>query len=306
MSVGVGTTEYTVGSIMDRLFQTYLTPPDDQYAQVRLGTDITSTTVETIIIGGFTIPEDEALLRQGSILEVDQELLRVVSYDATAGSVEVTRGEYGTVPAVHNVPKLMNLNPPYTRASVFEAVSDNIITLFPKLFTVNTEYLGSVAGSVYPVNDDLAVEVVSAWVDGWNDVTDIMAEVVDYHAMAGGRAIVTNHAAGGSLWFRYRRRMAKPTDELTSLKDVGVDDRWVNIVMAGAAGDLMIGKDIPASQTEWVKSVLEAESIRVGTRMSIAGGLRQYRNTLLVDAQREMKAEYKTKVRMRNPMKSIA
>ena len=305
MTVGEGTTEYTVGSIMDRLFQTYLTPPDDQYAQVRLGTAITSTTVETILLGGFTIPEDEALLRQGSILEVDQELMRVVTYDAVAGSVLVTRGEYGTVPALHTIPKLMNLNPPYTRASVFESVADNIIVLFPKLFTVNTAYLGSVAGSVYPVNDDLAVEVVSAWTDGWNSNTDIAAEVVDYHPMAGGRAIITNHPAGGSLWFRYRRRMAKPTNELTSLEDVWVDARWVNIVMAGTAGDLMIGKDIPASQTEWIKSVLEAENIRVGTRMSIAGGLRQYRNTLLVDAQREMKAEYKAKIRMRNPMKSV-
>jgi len=45
--------------------------------------------------------------------------------------------------------------------------------------------------------------------------------------------------------------------------------------------------------------VLEAENIRVGTRMSIAGGLRQYRNMLIDDFAKEMRAEYKPKVRMR-------
>ncbi len=304
MSVGAGTTSYTVKSIVERLFQTWLTPADDQYAQIRLGVNITDTTGDTIILGGFTIPEDESLLRQGSILELDQELVRVVSYDAVAGSVTVTRGEYGTIPATHTTPLLMNLNPPYTRAAVFETVADNIIQLYPKLYTVSQAYLSSVSAGIFPINDDLAVEVLSAWGDGWTGSTDIHAEVVDFHQLAGGRALITNHPSAGSLWFRYRRRMAKATSEDDTLTDLGLDERWVNIVMTGAAADLMAGKDIPASRTEWVKSVLEAETIRVGTRMSIAGGLRQYRNMLLDDASKEMKAEYRMKVKMRNPMRS--
>ncbi len=116
MSVGAGTTSYTVKSIMDRLFMTYLTPPDDQYAQVSLALDVNDSTQE-VRLGKFTIPEDEALLRQGSILELDQELVRVVTYDATSGAVTVIRGEYGTVPVAHTQPLLMNLNPPYTRAA---------------------------------------------------------------------------------------------------------------------------------------------------------------------------------------------
>ena len=305
MTVGAGTTEYTVGSIMDRLFQTYLTPPDAQYAQVRLGANVTSTDSGTILLGGFTIPEDEALLRQGSILELDEELVRVVSYNDVTATVTVTRGEYGTVPTTHDVPLLINLNPPYTRASVFEAVSDNIITLYPSLYTAEHQYISAVTSGIYPINDELAVEMLTAWADGWTGSTDIQGEIVDFHQLTGGRAIITNHPTGGSLWFRYRRRMGKAKSESDELVELGVDPRWVNIVMAGAAADLMAGKDIPASQTEWVKSVLEATNIPVGTRMSIAGGLRQYRNMLLTDAMREMKAEYRPKVRMRNPMKQI-
>ena len=302
MSVGAGTTSYTVKSIMDRLFQTYLTPPDDQYAQVPLALDVNDSTQE-IRLGSFTVPEDEALLRQGSILELDQELVRVVSYDATSGSIQGVRGEYGTVPVSHSQPLLINLNPPYTRAAVFEAVADNIITLFPKLFTVRQEYLTSISGGVYPVNDDLAVYVLSAWGEGWSGSADVHAVSVDFHQLAGGRAFLTNHEGAGPLWFRYRRRMAKATSEADELVDLGMDERWVNIVMVGAAADIMIGRDIPAAKTEWVKSVLEAENIRVGTRMSIAGGLRQYHDMLIAEASREMKAEYKPKVRMRSALK---
>ncbi len=299
MTVGAGTTSYTVASIMDRLFQQFLTPPDDQFAQVRLGANVTDTTTDTILLGGFTIPEDESLLRQGSILELDQELVRVVTYDPTTGSVTVTRGEYGTVRSTHTTPLLMNLNPPYTRASVFEAVADNIITLYPKLFTVTQAYLSTVSAGVYPIGDELAVQMLTAWGEGWSGSSELQGNIVDFHQLAGGRAIIMNEEVAGSLWFRYRRRMAKATSEDDVLEDLGVDERWVNIITTGSAADLLVGRDIPAAQTEWVKSVLEAENIRVGTRMSIAGGLRQYRNMLLDDASQEMRAEYRPKIRMR-------
>jgi hypothetical protein len=304
MALGEGTTEYTVGSIMDRIFVSYLTPPDNQMAQVRLGASIDDT-VETILLGGFTIPEDEALLRQGSLLELEEELTRVVSYDRTAGTVLVTRGEYGTVPASHDIPLLMNLNPPYSRAAVFEAVSDNIITLYPSLYTTTEEYLSQVGPGIFPMNDDLSVELLTAWGDSWTSDSDIQGTIVDFHQLTGGRALLLNQASAGSMWVRYRRRMGKAQLETDVLSDLGVDERWVNIVMAGAAADLFMGRDIPAARTEWVQSVLEAESIPVGTRTSIAGQLRRYRAVILNDAMKEMKAEYRTKVRMRNPMKQI-
>ena len=297
-TIGAGTSKYTVASVMERLFIQWLTPPDDQYAQVALGADITDTTVTTITLGEFTIAEDELLLRQGSLLEAGQELMRVVSYDSISKEVEVERGDYGTPTSTHTRPLLLNLNPPYARATVFEAVADNIITLYPSLSTTNQELISNVTTRVYPIADDLAVSVLSVQPGDFTSTIDIHGEIVDFHPMVGGRALITN-LAGGTVWLRYKRRMGKATNETDELKDLGVDERWVNVVMAGAAADLMAGRDIPAAHTEWVKSVLEAENIRVGTRMSIGGGLRQYRGLLLDEFMKEMKAEYKPKVRMR-------
>lgn len=299
MSVGQGTAAPTVANIMERLYIQWLTPPDDQDIQVALGTDITNATVTTVLLGGFTIQEDEALLRQGSILEIDQELVRVVSYDTVAGTVEVTRGIYGTEATTHTTPLLMSLNPQFVRAAVFEAVADNIIQLSPKLYTTNSANLVPVNGLVASIEED-SVEVIEVWQGDFASTIDIKARIVDYHPAVAGRAVILNRGVG-SFWCRYKKRMSKATAETDLLEDLGVDERWVTIVMAGAAADLMVGKDVSASRTEWVKSVLEAESIRVGTRMSISAGLRQYRAILLDDASQEMDAEYGITVQMNDP-----
>ena len=303
MTIGAGTTSYTVGSVMERLYVTYLTPPDEQDARARLPLGILEDQ-EVFILGSFEVPEDEQLLRQGVLIEADQELMRVVSYDTVTFEVTVKRGEYGTIPKAYPDGQAVVLNPPYPRAAVFEAVADNIILLYPKLFTTGAELLSPVAERVYSLPDPLAVTVLSTQPGDFASTVDIHSEIVDFHPLAGGRALLTN-AYTGAVWLRYRRRMMKPTGEDDTLDALGVDERWVNIIMAGAAADLMVGRDISAAHTQWVKSVLEAENIPVGTRVSVAGGLRQYRNLLLDDAMTEMKGEYKPKVRMRQAHRSI-
>lgn len=298
MAFGAGTTTYTVGSVMDRLYATYLTPPDAQYAQARLGSTISTPAQTTVILSGFAVPEDEALLRSGALLEIEQELMRVVSYDASAGTATVDRGEYDTPTGTYSTPKMVNLNPPFPRASVFEAVADNILSLYPSLFTVRTIELAPSGYKVYGIPDDLAVEISKLWPDVASDEWDIQGEIVDYHPDAGGRALMTDRYTG-SVWLKYTRRMGKASAETDELADLGCDERWVTCVMAGAAADLLVGRDISAAHTEWVKNILEAENIRVGTRMSLAGGLREYRRMLLDDFRREMKAEYGTRVRMK-------
>lgn len=300
--MSLGTTK-TVEDVVNRLYVQWLTPPDAQDAQVQLGADIDA--VETVIkLGDFTITEDEALLRQGSLLEMDLELVRIISYNDVAGEVTVTRGEYGTTPAAHTVPLLLTMNPPYTRANVYQSVADNIITLYPKLYTVKNANLVP-QGLVAAMNDPAAVEVLTVWQGDFASVVDISARIVDYHPSVGGRAVILG-ANIGSFWIRYRRRMLVPTSPTDTLESVGVDERWVTAVMAGAAADLLVGRDLPAARTEWVKSVLEAENIKVGTRMSLSGGLRQYRNGLVDDFAQEMNAEYPPKIHYRDPFGTVA
>ena len=185
--VGVGTTTYTVGTIMERLYQQFLTPPDAQDAHAMLDTGIDDTT-QTVILGTFVIPEDEALLRQGSILEIEQELIRVTSWVSGTLTATVERGIYGTVAVAHTVPNRVTLNPPYTRASVWESVNDNIRTLYPRLFTVVDEYVSSFEFGVFPVGDALAIEVMEIWSEHYPAELEWQGRIVNSHPSVGGRA----------------------------------------------------------------------------------------------------------------------
>ncbi len=287
----------TVGAVVDRLYRTYLYPPDSRPAQCFLDGAITNVAL-VLTVKNFMLPEDENLMAAGVVIEIGSELIQVVSYDETTLIATVLRAQQGTTAAAHSDEDAVFLSPPYTRLSTFEAVADNILTLYPKLYTVTTGSVASMGGGVAPLDDPLAVEVVEVWADGMIGAQDIDARIVDFHHSVGGRALITNVNVG-SVWVRFRRRFGDATSEATTLASIGMEQRWINIVMAGAAADLLMGRDISAAHTDWVGAALPAENIPVGTRSSIAQRLAGYREHLHDLAKKEMRAEYKSKVHMR-------
>jgi hypothetical protein len=287
----------TVGAVIDRLFLQTLTPPDSQPAMFALDGAISSSDT-TLSIGSFAVPEDAALLRQGVVLDVGLESMRVVSYSLGASTMEVEREIYSTTAVAHDEGDQIIMSPVFARSTVFQAVADSITTLYPALTSTDTENFVSVGNGIFPIVNDLAVEVIEIWEGGMGeDLISVEGRFVSFHPLVGGRALLAE-TGSGIVWCRYRKRMGVALSEDDLIDDLGVDDRWVNIVLAGAAADLMSGKDVPAVHTEWVSATLEAENIRVGTRMSIAGGLRQYRNILLMDAANEMVAEDSQKIKV--------
>jgi len=288
----------TISQVIERLRRTWLEPPDYQPAATLLNVSISST-AETMELAEFLIPEDERLVATGSLLEMNSELVRVTAYDTATRVATVVRGAYDTTEAAHEFGTFVRLAPTWPRISIFEAIADNIITLSPQLFTTSQTQIHTVASNVAPLSDDLALWAISVWREGAWDANDLGGKIVDFHPATGGRAVVLNELGQGSFWVRYARRMASATSEDNTLEDLGVDPRWVNIIMAGAAADLYVGRDLPASSTEWVGAALQAENIPVGTRFQIAAGLSSYRDDLLEKASDEMTIEYRPRIRRR-------
>lgn len=287
----------TVGAVVDRLYRTYLYPPDARPAQCLLNGAIDNSTT-TVVVDTYVIPEDETLMAAGVVIEAESELMQVISYDEITLTATVIRGVMGTTAAAHADDTPVVLSPPFARQSAFDAVADNIVTLYPRLYSVTTGSVVPVAGGVATIDDPLAVEVVEAWQDGFSNSTDIDARIVDYHPATGGRALITNVRVG-QVWVRYRRRFGDAASEATTLASLGMEQRWVNIVMAGAAGDLFAGRDIPEAHTEWVGAALQAENVPIGTRTTVARSMAAYKEHLLNAAAKEMRAEYRAKVHMR-------
>lgn len=290
----------TVADVIDRTYRTYLEPPDGQQASCLLAADIAAGAT-SVQLKNWQVPEDEQLVRLGVLIEIGAELFRITAYDHTTSIATVLPGRENTTEAAHVTDDVVKLRPPYPRQSVFEAVADNIIGLHPKLYKVKADQLSSAGSNIFPIGDPLAVAVVEVWPDEWNTRGESFdGRIVDYHPNVGGRALITN-IWSGSVWLRYRTRMGIATAETDELEDLGVEDRWVNIVMAGAAADLMVGRDISESHAEWVSKALKAENIRVGTRQQLGITLAQYRDYLIGRFESEMRTEYKARVRMRSP-----
>lgn len=280
----------TVGDLIDRTLRTYLEPPDHQPAFTFLSAGIAAG-ASSLVLDEFLIPEDEELVRAGSILEAGSELFLVSAYDEFTRTCTLDPTEkFGTTAAAHAAGTRVKLSPPYSRQSIFEAIADNIIGLYPDLYSVNTANVAPI-GNVAALDDNLAVEVIS--ILGPNGLWAYDGEIVDFHPLTGTRSVVLN-VTTGDAWVKYRRRFGSATAETDSLSSLGVDPRWERIVMVGACADLLVGRDLPRSETSWVGQALEAENIPVGTRTSLTGALSTYRDQLIRIAKKEMRAEYRS------------
>lgn len=291
----------TVGNVIDRLFRQYLEPPDAQPAACRLDGAITSTDT-SIGLDNFEVPEDEMLLRQGVLCEIGSELVRITAY--ASGTATVERGVLGTIAAAHDDDASVKLAPPFLRIDALNSIGENVSMMGGQLFTTRTVYVSFLELGAAPV-EALAVSVVrivpdDAWRVGSGSTVTIQGSIVDYHPDVGGRAVVADGYRGGA-YVTYRRRTAAPTVESDELTDLGIEDEWIPAILAGAAADLLVGRDIPASHTNWIGQVLETEAIRVGTRTQLAGSLRGYQQLLLSRMATEMQVEYKPTIRLRNP-----
>jgi len=290
----------TVRDLSNRLLRTMLTPPDNQNIQVRLAVPIELHDLQ-VTLGDFTVSEDEALIRQGSLLEANEELMRVIEYDPTTRQVTVSRAQYSTPVAVHSLPLLLNMNPTYPMESIFEAIRDNIVQLYPRLSTIRTitptrepNHLSFNGSYIWSIGDPRAVAVVETFERGSKTAIDIDARIVN---IDGINVLVTNERVS-DIDVRYRRNMGVATSMNDSLDDLGLEVVWGSVVMVGAAADLVAGRDIPAEDTKWIGKALEGENIRVGTRTSLAVGLARYRELLIDRFSREQKGQETSKVKV--------
>jgi hypothetical protein len=293
----------TINQTIDRLKRSFLVAPDNQPAMTTITTALTADTGDTAVtFGDFGLVEDEAYLMAGSIIELDRELVRIVSYDEGTNVAEIVREVDSTPLQAHDAGVTAVLAPPFPRQSMYEAVGDNIVRLYPRLFTVRVELLAAVGHGVYPLFDELAVNILSIWPQSQTAGVspNYSGEIVDFHPTVNGRAVLSP-LTSESVWVRYRRRMNRPEDVSDELFDLGVDPLWEEIIVVGAAADLSMNADLPYFRADFLGDVAENESIRFGSRTSVARALDNKREQLIDQAMREMRAEYKPVVNRISP-----
>ena len=128
-----------VSTLVDRIYRDFLNKPDDLSAFSRLDGAMTDTTGTTLTYeSGLFSSEEENLLGNGALVEVDQELMLVTAANTSTRTLTVSRGYAGTTAATHLDSTNVFINPTFPRKSVFDAVADNIVRLYPSLYNVTT------------------------------------------------------------------------------------------------------------------------------------------------------------------------
>jgi len=102
------------------------------------------------------------------IVEIDEELIWIDSFDKTTNTLNVIpgfgRGYMGTNPAPHSRYAQVTLSPAFPRKSIKQAINDTINSVFPKLWSIqSTTFTFNSAVSTYALPDDAEDVLAVTW-----------------------------------------------------------------------------------------------------------------------------------------------
>ena len=293
-----------VSTLVDRIYRDFLNKPDDLSAFSRLDGAMSDTTGTTLTYeSGLFSSEEENLLGNGAIVEVDQELMLVTAANTSTRTLTVSRGYAGTTAATHADEANVFINPTFPRKSVFDAVADNIVRLYPSLYNVTTTNVTST--STYAEVPASTVEVLTSYVQNASGEQYTSAGIQllrDFPPSTTNTAVqFFNTSNGKTVHLVVKRKFVRPTSESVDLAtDCLMSDEYEQIVMVGAVADIVGATDIDASTQEFITEKLAAESYPVGSGERLRNALLRLRSLLIDEARGNLRSLYPAPVSIMN------
>ena len=314
-----------IGNLVDRTFREYLEPMDDIVSYTTLSTGINDSATTVVFNGDLLSVEEEDALDAGAIIEIGQELMICTDLNAVANTITVTRGARGTTAASHSIGDLIKIAPPFPRVNVFDAVCDQIKNLYPTLFAVETKSITSKVGYI-PLDGSTdnhliaPIKAISQYTDfsaGSDETGTVFAgvacELVDlpnpftYTDADGVSQTITysnngpnnvkavqvyNVNAGHTVFITFKKKFIEPTAEDNTLAEIGLEDEYVPIIMAGVAAQVIAGRDIPTATADYITDQMGVNNFPINSATSIRNSLLQYQRALIQQARKDLRARY--------------
>ena len=290
-------------TLVDRIYRDFLNKPDDLSAFSRLEGAINNSVTSLNYESGLFSSEEENLLGNGAIIEVDQELMLVTSANTSTRTLTVSRGYAGTTADSHLDEANLTINPTFPRKTVFDAVSDNIVRLYPSLYNVTT--VDTTANSTYQEVPASTVEVLTSFVQNssGDQYTSAGIELLRNFPPSSTDTAVqfSNTSNGKTVHLVVKRKFVRPTDETSDLATVClISTEYEQIVMVGAVADIMGATDIDASTQEFITEKLAAENYPVGSGERLRNALLRLRSLLIDEARGTLRSLYPAPVSIMN------
>ena len=293
-----------VSTLVDRIYRDFLNKPDDLSAFSRLDGAISSTTSTSVVYEtGLFSSEEENLLGSGALIEIDQEIMLVTAANTSTRTLTVARGYQGTTAATHSDEANIFVNPTFPRKSVFDAVADNIVRLYPSLYNVTTTNVTS--NSTYQEVPASTVEILTSYVQNatGNQYTSAGIQLLrDFPPSSTNTAVqFYNTSLGKTVYLVVKRKFVRPTSESVDLAtDCLMVDEYEQIVMVGAVADIVGATDVDASTQEFITEKLAAESYPVGSGERLRNALLRLRSLLIDEARGNLRSLYPAPVSIMN------
>lgn len=317
-----------IGGLVDRVFREYLEPADDLNSYTALDTGINNSVTTVSFNADLLTQEEEDVLDAGTLIEINHELMYCTDLDSVNNNITVVRGARGTTAATHTAGDLIKIAPAFTRKAVFDAVCDQIKNLYPTLYAVET--VETTSGTGYTLlgsydspgtNNYLVtpIKAISQYTD-WSAGSDqtgltfkgVAVELIDlpnpftYTDNTGTERTITyttgpnvvhalqfaGIASGHTVYVTFKKKFIDPTAESDTLATIGLEDEYEPIIMAGAAAQMLSGRDIPAATSDFITDQLALSTYPVGASSNIRNGLLSYQATLIDQAKKDLKARY--------------
>lgn len=287
----------TVGEVADRVYRDYLHSPEDQPVIITLAADVNSTDTAWTYDDATLAPDEEDLLAPGVNIEVGSELCRITDVDHSANTLTVVRGVNGTLKTTHLQDDDIIVAPIFSRHAVVEAVKDNVPTLYPTLWHIDTTTI-TTASTYVEVPAEVLTPESFVWLDGDKYYSaNLPTFLSTFPPSSTNKAIITTGVpTERTAYLTYRAKFARPPTEATELSDYGVDASWERILVAGAAAQVVAGRPLDRLSAEYITEQLEREALPPGSATDIRNGLLTLRSIWLDEAARVLRADQKVPV----------
>jgi len=292
-----------VSTLVDRIYRDFLNKPDDLSAFSRLDGAINNSVTSLTYESGLFSSEEENLLGNGALVEVDQEIMLVTAANTSTRTLTVARGYSGTTAASHDDKANIFINPTFPRKSVFDAVADNIVRLYPTLYNVTT--ITTTANSTYQEVAASTVEVLSSYVQNASgeQYTSAGIELLKNFPPSTTNTAVQfyNTSNGKTVYLVVKRKFVRPSAETDDLSTACLlEDEYQQIVMVGAVADIVGATDVDASTQEFITEKLAAENYPVGSGERLRNALLRLRSLLIDEARGNLRSLYPAPVSIMN------
>lgn len=290
----------TLDQLRQRLEDVYLEPAEEETPTVPLSVGINSTDTSVVLTPNVLSPDEESYIGPNRLLEVNAELVRVLSYNANTKTATVRRGARGTTAVAHSAGTDIRIPTRWTRAIQYQALRTAINALWQPLYGVREEWAtaDSARWVSLPLNTVRILEVVTQASSGrWRQVANTFFSVHPQDDAVAGLQLEEDLGRSQLVNIRYGVRAVAPDDVTAEIEDLPTS--FERIVLVDAAAELLSGVDVDAVSQEILTESLRLDGFPVISGSRIQQSLIRYREYLIEKANAELKAAHPRRIKHR-------